>query len=164
MAWWSGKLGAAYYNTMTHEANLYNFLGNFIVFLFLILLQLHVIPDVMENSSDMAVLRGLFFQLQPHTLIVKQSLEEKRMAHIYQLVGIEPEEVDQATDQQIWGSNLRSTVDEDDGTHQAVYQSNSSMRCYVNERDSSCHLYIVPTSFYNADAGIFHLNNNLVVF
>ncbi len=55
----------------------------YILILFTII-QLHVIPDIVENVSDSSVFRGLFFQLEPQTLIVKQNLDEKRMANIYQ--------------------------------------------------------------------------------
>ena len=49
-------------------------------------MQLNVIPDIVENVSDMSVFRGLFFQLEPQTLIVKQNLDEKQMANVYELL------------------------------------------------------------------------------
>ena len=49
-------------------------------------MQLNVIPDIVENVSDMSVFHGLFFQLEPQTLIVKQNLDEKQMANVYELL------------------------------------------------------------------------------
>ncbi len=126
-------------------------------------MQLHVIPDIIENASDISVLRALFFQLQPHTLIIKQNLDEKRMGNIFQLVDISPDMVDQPTDTHTLGntdflSNMRSSFNEvNRSQHPTANQSTSSMRCYVNEKDSSCHLHIVPSSYYNADAGIYSI-------
>ncbi|XP_046639991.1 mutS protein homolog 5-like isoform X1 [Daphnia pulicaria] len=117
VAWWGGKLGAAYYDIVSHE--------------------LHVIPDIVENVSDTSVFRGLFFQLEPQTLIVKQNLDEKRMANIYQSLQKNVE--------------VEGDVSLSNGTQFDAVKTVASIKFSVNER-TSCHLYIVPSSYFNAEA------------
>ncbi|EFX62143.1 putative MSH5, mismatch repair ATPase [Daphnia pulex] len=115
VAWWGGKLGAAYYDIVSHEE--------------------------IENVSDTSVFRGLFFQLEPQTLIVKQNLDEKRMANIYQsLKNVEVE----------------GDVSLSNGTQFDAVKTVASIKFSVNER-ASCHLYIVPSSYFNAEADLFNL-------
>lgn len=97
IAWCCGKLGAAYYDIASHEGSFFMYYNKQkskkfhqtfypILYNMPIIIQLHVIPDVVESSSGSYVLEGLFFQLQPHTVIIKHSLEEKQMAKISQLL------------------------------------------------------------------------------
>lgn len=56
------------------------------------LIQLYVVADVVENSSE--VLRALFFQVKPQTLMVKTKLESERLAVINSLLGVDPSEAE----------------------------------------------------------------------
>lgn len=60
-----------------------------------------MIPDIVENIGDTTVLRGLFFQLQPHILIIKENQDEKRMATIYQLIGLTSQEIEHQSPEQV---------------------------------------------------------------
>ncbi|KAI9557097.1 putative MSH5 [Daphnia sinensis] len=104
-----------------------------------IVIQLHVIPDVVESSSDASVLQGLFFQLQPHTLIVKHSLEEKQMAKIFQLLEGESQEL----------LKRSSAKQVQKGYQLSGAKTAASIQFKGND---SCDLYVVPSSFYNAKA------------
>ena len=53
--------------------------------------QLHAIADIVESSGDQhSILRALFFQIEPDTLILKYNLDEERLRVINQLIGLVP--------------------------------------------------------------------------
>lgn len=97
---------------------------------------------------DTSILKGLFCQILPQTLIIKQNLDESLKTQIYQLIGLHPLEPQQSSD----GIGYQHTEQSKFGSPNAPIRiSDHSEKLNMN---CSSHLYVVPTSFYNTTAGI----------
>lgn len=142
-----------------------------------IFLQLWIVPDIADGTGSTSVLNGLFFQLRPHTLIIKQNQDENRMANIYRLTGVSNLE---ASSSKISGEVTNEELLEDLDSCSKIAQPTTTTSTFskpaeplnpnklfknsntsddqsiytkTSNEKKKCHLYIVPSSFYNAKAG-----------
>lgn len=112
-----------------------------------------MIADIVD-LADSTILRGLFYQIQPQTVIIKSKQDEQRMSIIRQLLG-HPLPAQNDTASANWGSDSYGpTGPTGQGMQQEDNQS-SFYQDYGNEDGrATCRLHCVPASFFNLDAGL----------
>ena len=109
-----------------------------------------MVADIVENPTDNAILRGLLYQIQPQTLVIKSKQDDQRMAAIRKLVGLTADGPNEA-------HNARNESDNDpDGDFDHHYDrddGNAQPNGENQMEGTACHLHCVPASFYNLEAG-----------
>ncbi len=109
---------------------------------------MHVVTDIAENLDDCSVLRSLFFQVQPQTLIVKIKQDDGLMAVLNELVGIQSARshpLETSTDDMESRENGGSDDEIDRETRERI--------------GNSCKLRLLPSNYFNLEAGKDEQNN-----
>ena len=101
---------------------------------------MHVIADIVESNYE--ILRGIFYQVNPQTLIVKAKLEPERLAVIHLLVGIESIEVNVQQD------NDASKSENNESYQEAPVSDKGGSK----GQRTCCRLQQVPSSFFNLES------------
>ncbi len=110
--------------------------------------QLHIVRDIAENPWDCGILRALYFQVQPRTLIVKAKQDEERMTVIQRLVGVEP-------------TPIQSRPTDNDDDHERAEDCDAGNSAIEDDRGSSsqrelqsaCKLRLLPAAFFSLESG-----------
>ena len=117
--------------------------------------QLHAIADIVESSGDQhSILRALFFQIEPDTLILKYNLDEERLRVINQLIGLVPS--NNAKER-----NVGSHYDDEEVDQFSLSESDEDGRLFNDEfynvsgrrqqPSVGCRLHFVPSSFFKIE-------------
>ena len=109
---------------------------------------MHVVTDIAENLDDCSVLRSLFFQVQPQTLIVKIKQDDGLMAVLNELAGIESAR-----------PRTLETSMEDMESHENGGSDDEIDRETRERIGNSCKLRLLPSNYFNLEAGKNEKNN-----
>jgi hypothetical protein len=118
------------------------------------LFQLHVVPDIIENPQDQAILRGLFFQVQPQTLVLKTKQDAEKMALINQLAGAQqPEAVQPCHIHPQW-TDTTDSFQETDESSDREDEAPAEARNTTGPAGAAtkCKLHLLPNSFFNLES------------